>query len=143
MGIIRSLYTNNQPVTISLDSLPFGDIAVSDPIDNSVDKFIAADIQLQFKTGISVSALGQVLVYMFRSVDGGVTYDDTEVNASLITSFVANEMDTSYVSSAETASQGQLPEYWKLGVMNLTGDDFDATPSNFSLKFNGKRFEST
>jgi len=141
MAIVRSNYTNNQAVTITLASLADGATATSSAIDNSSDRFINAQVQMKFKTTNTVSTVGVVELYLIRSADGGTTYDDSEINAELIGVFNAATDDTDFVVSTDTASNGQLPEFFKIAVKNLSGAAFDSTGGNFSVKFLGVKFE--
>jgi hypothetical protein len=142
----RALYFNNQPVTITLASLPNGAFAVSSAIDNSTNKFISADIQIKIKTGAGIPAFPNrptIAVFMVRSADGGVTFDDANDNAQLVDVFQMKNSATTYVVTADTSNIGQLPEFWKLVIKNKTGVAFDSTPSNFNVVFTGKKLEAT
>lgn len=141
MGTIRSLYTNNQPVTISMDSLPDGSTAISDTINNSTHLFLTADFQLKYTTTVSTTPLGLVELLIIRSADGGATFDDADLNAESIGSFAANEDATTFTVSTDTALSGQLGDYFKVAVKNGSGAIFDANPANFSLKYLGKQYE--
>ena len=142
----RSLYFNNQPVTITLASLANNTFATSNAIDNSVDKFISADIQIKIKTGAGIPAFPNrptIAVFILRSVDGGVTYDDANDNAQLVDVFQMKNSSTSYVVTADTGGIGQLPEFWKIVIKNKTGVAFDSTGANFNVTFTGKKLEGT
>ena len=141
MAIVRSNYTNSQPITITLASLADAATATSSSIDNSTDRFISADIQIKFKTAAGTTALGVIQVYIIRSADGGTTFDDSAINAEIIGAFNANTDTTTFIVSLDTALNGQLPDFWKIAVKNLSGAAFDATAGNFSVKFIGKKFE--
>ena len=142
MATIRSNYVNNNIISITLAGLADEGMAESVAIDNSIDRFVSADIQLKYKTGISVSPIGIVELFLGRSVDGGTTFDDSAVNAESVGSFNADIDSTAFVASTDTAFNGQLPDFWKLYVRNLSGAALDSTAANFYAKFLGKRFES-
>jgi len=141
MSTVRSLYTNNQSVTITLASLANGSTATSNAIDNSTTKFLAADFQIKFRTTTSTLATGAVLLYLIRSVDGGTTYDDAPTNSELIGTYAANTDSTTFIVSTDTTLSGQLPDFFKIAIKNMSGATFDASGANFSVKFLGKQFE--
>lgn len=143
MGVVRSLYTNNNTATITLASLADNATAVSSAINNSSTKFINLDIQLRYRTTTGTSSLGAVTIFLVRSVDGGTTYDDSPTNADAIGVFAANTDSTTFTVSTDTALSGQLPDFFKIAVKNSSGAAFDSTGSNFFLKYNGKQFEVT
>ena len=146
MSTVRSLYTNNQSVTITLASLANGSFATSNAIDNSVDKFISANIQIKIKTGTGIPAFPNrptIAVFLIRSADGGTTYDDTNDNSQLIDVFQMKNDSTTYVVTADTGGVGQLPDFWKIAIKNKTGVAFDATPANLSVIFTGNKLQGT
>jgi len=126
-------FTNSIGIAITLDSLANGSSAVSSAINNSTTRYLSGNIQVKIRTGIGTSATGTVTIYILRSVDGGVTYDDTNANAEIMGVFNANVDATDYRFSVDTNVVGSLPDYWKLAVTNNSGAAFDATPANFSV----------
>lgn len=126
-------FTNSIVLTITLDSLPDGSSAVSSSINNSVTKYLSANIQLKIKTGAGTSGTGTTTVYILRSVDGGATFDDINSNAEIMGVFNANVDTTTYKFSVDSNVVGSLPDYWKLAVTNNSGAAFDATAGNFSV----------
>lgn len=144
MATIQQLFNNNNAITITLASLADATFATSTAIDNSVNKFISAIIQLKIKTGAAgVGATGRIEVYLIRSSDGGTTYDDSSaLNSEPLGSFVANANATTYLFSIDTSKVGTLPSHWKLAVKNATGAALDATEANHAKTFAGMRFET-
>lgn len=126
-------FTNSIGIAITLDSLANGSSAVSSAINNSVTKYLSANIQFKIRTGVGTSATGTVTVYILRSVDGGTTYDDINANAEIMGVFNANADATDYRFSVDTNVVGSLPDYWKLAVVNNSGAAFNAVPANFSV----------
>lgn len=126
-------FTNSIALTITLDSLPDGSSAVSSSINNSVTKYLSANVQLKIKTGAGTSGTGTTTVYILRSVDGGATFDDINSNAEIMGVFNANVDATTYKFSVDSNVVGSLPDYWKLAVTNNSGAAFDAIAGNFSV----------
>jgi hypothetical protein len=139
MTIQSSDYVNNNVITITLASLANEAIAVSSTVNNSINKFISADIQIVLKTTTPTLVIGVTEVYFLRSADGGTTFDDSAVNAEIIGVYSAAADNTFFVFSVPTALNGQLPDFWKIAIKNRSGAAFDATAGNFSVKFLGKR----
>lgn len=130
-------YANTTAILITLDNLADGTCVVSEPINNSITRFIAADIQLTLVAG-TVDDAGVVRVKILRSTDGGTTYDDCE-NADLLRIYNVNSSSATYTFSADTTRLGLLPDYWRLAVENLTGDALAATGNE--ANFVGKKFQ--
>lgn len=144
MSTVSQLYSNNNAITITLDSLGNSSVATSNAIDNSLNEFISADLQLVIKTGITVdTANGSITVFLIRSADGGVTYDDSNQNADVIGVYDANVATTTFTFSADLSRLGTLPCFWKIAVMNNSGGALDATPANFNAFYSGKNFKIT
>lgn len=131
-------FDNNIAVTIALASLANGASVASSAIDNSTTKYLSANIQIKIQTDPGAVATGTVTVYILRSVDGGVTYDDLNSNAEILGVFNANAANTDYVFSVDTNIVGSLPDFWKVAVKNDSGDAFDSTGGNFYCKMLGK-----
>jgi hypothetical protein len=140
MSILRQNYTSNIPITITLASLANGATALSTANDNSGFLFFSADIQIRFMTGVSPTNNGILRIYLIKSVDGGVVYDDSDAStAEFLRSIeVTNVASTTYITTifAET-----LPKFWKIMVRNNTGSALDSTAGNFSVIYEGKRIE--
>lgn len=142
MSVIRLLYSNDNPITITLASLADGSTATSNSINNSANEFISADIQITLKTGGSVdTANGSVTVSLIRSADGGATFDDSNTNADVLGVFDANVASQTYVFSIDSSRLGTLPNYWKIAITNNSGGVFDSTAGNFTVVYSGKNFQ--
>lgn len=141
MATVELNFTNNNTITITLDSLANGSRATSNTIDNSSDRFLSADIQFKITTAAAgVSATGTVTVYIIRSVDGGSTFDDSSDNSEVLGVFNANANATTYYFSVDSNVSGSLASHWKVALKNDSGAAFNATPANFYAKFAGKKF---
>jgi len=137
----KNQFDTNHVVTITLASLADEAFATSSAIDNSVDRFIGADVQLKYRTTTvsTGSDMPTVALFLIRSVDGGTTYDDADDNATLLDVYESAQDNTTFIYSTDTAqNMGCLPEFFKFVVKNQTGNSFDATGTNFSLVFTGK-----
>jgi len=135
-------YSNSNTITITLASLADDAIATSSTIDNTSDKFISADIQVKLRTSTGVGIAGTVSLFMLRSVDGGTDFDLTaNDNSEIIGTFSTSQDSTDYRFSIDTTRMGLLPSLWRLAVKNESGAAFDATGSNFSAEYAGKKFE--
>ena len=145
IATILSGITNNIPITISLASLANNGVAVSSAFDNSASRHQSADVRVKIKTGTGTSPTGEVCVMFLKSSDGGTTFDDAdESNAMVLISFVANQDNTFYTVSADTAANGgQLAEFFKIAILNESGAAFDSTPGNFAVNFLGKHILTT
>lgn len=126
-------FTNSINIPIVLASLADGSSVASSAVDNSTNRYLSANIQIKIQTDPGATSTGTVTIFILRSVDGGVTYDDLNSNSEMLGVFNANAPNTDYVFSVDTNIVGSLPEYWKLAVTNNSGDAFDATPANFSV----------
>lgn len=143
MSIIQGKYgTNNQALTITYTSLGNTNMRQSTAVDNTVNLFLDALVQLKFKTAAAAtSANGYVAVYAYGTSDGGTDYTDgatgidgaftptvpTNVRLIGIINAVANS--TTYVGgpfSVATAFGGVLPDHWGIIVENQTGAALDA-----------------
>lgn len=142
MPNIKQDFTNSIPITITLDSLASPGTAISSAINNSVDKYLSANIRFKIQTDAAI-ATGTVTIYILRSVDGGVTYDDPDVggiitNAEILGVFNANVATTDFTFSVDTNVVGSLPDFWKVALVNNSGDALDSTAANFSVVMLGK-----
>jgi len=137
-------FDTDNTVTITLASLLTDSEATSSTIDNSTDKFMAADIQVKVKTGTGTSTGGKVFLYLLRSVDGGTdfdTFDSADINSQQLVNVAANADDTTYIFSVDTSSVGLLPSHWRLVLLNSTGSTLSAVAADHYIKFTGKKFE--
>lgn len=150
----QSLYgASNQAITITLASLASAAARASTVIDNSVNLYLDALLQLTTKSGASgVSATGYISVYGYGSADGGTTYGEgitgTDANVTLtnpnnlpfITSFNMVAAATVYSIPALAIARafgGILPQKWGIVVVNNSGHALDATEGNFAKFYQG------
>lgn len=139
----QQAFIENQTITITLDSLADGATVSSSTINNTINKYISADIQVKIRTGATPATPFTVTIKILRSVDGGTTFDDSGDNAEVLAIFgVTDVASTDYIFSMDTSNKGILPARWKLAVTNNTGDALDSTAGNFYAKFTGKKFEN-
>jgi hypothetical protein len=131
-------FTNSINVPISLANLANGASVASSAIDNSTDKYLSANLQIKIRTAAGAISTGTATIYILRSVDGGITYDDLNTNAEILGVFNANVASTDFVFSIDTNIVGSLPDFWKVAVKNDSGDAFDSTAANFSVTMLGK-----
>src|SRR5581483_5660177 len=135
----ETLFNNNHAVTISMQGLADGSKAISDVIDNSVNRFIQADIQVKFKTNQhKINPSGTVSIGILRSVDGGVTFDSHLRPGNIIATIDQLDADTTYVVSASTHNIGLLPSHFKVSVRNDTGQPLFHKDEKFSVVYAGK-----
>jgi hypothetical protein len=143
MSTTQQNFTENQTITITLASLANNATVSSSTIDNTTTKYVSADIQVKIRTGTTPAAPLNLTVKLLRSVDGGITFDDSGDNAEILGIFsVTTTTGADYIFSVDTSNQGILPPRWKLAVTNNTGDAFNSTAGNFYAKFAGKKFET-
>jgi hypothetical protein len=128
--------TNSNAVTITLTSLANATSVASSAIDNSTNKFIAANVRVKVKTGTGTSATGFVNVYLVRSTDGGTDYGDN--TDQLIGSMVANADSTTY---ARTFSADQLGTHFKIAVENRSGAALTGTGSDHEVEYTGLKYD--
>lgn len=137
MPLIRQVFTSNIPVTITLAGLGNESVTVSTVNDNSGFQFLAADLQVKFRTGAEPLG-GNLNIYILKSVDDGEEYDKANpATADLLKSIpVTNDGNTEYIASVLIET---LPKYWKIMVQNLTGDVLDSGTAR--VIYEGKRVE--
>ncbi len=138
--------TSNQTLTISLNSLASSTVYVgrqSTVVDNTSNVFLDALVFVKVKTSASSLANDKaVYVYALATADGGTTYTETAgasdagltltnpPNARLIG--VINTPSTATVYNAgpwsvAAAFGGVLPDHWGICVVNVTGQNLDAS----------------
>jgi len=121
-------YTSNIDLSINLNGLANLATAVSDAYDNSVTGYMTLEVQFTVTIPIAATAptsrTPYVYLYLLKSVDGGVTYDDPDINnAELLrvqwTRAAATNTANQYIGSVLVDS---VPQFFKFMVYNLTGD---------------------
>jgi len=122
-------YTDNISLNINLNGLANNAVAVSDAYDNTTNGFLTMEIQFSITTNLATTDFSTpttrtpyVNLYILRSVDGGVTYDDADPNnAELLrvqwTRAASSNAVYQYIGSVLMDS---VPQYFKLMIQNLT-----------------------
>jgi hypothetical protein len=148
MSTVKQLYgNNNQAIACTLTSLANAGGAngagrSSVAIDNTVNLFLDALVQVKIKTSASALANDKaVYVYAYGTSDGGTDYTDgitsadaaftatNPPNLRLIGVINAVAVSTPYVGgpwSVAAAFGGVLPDHWGIFVVNFTGQALDA-----------------
>jgi hypothetical protein len=124
--------SDDQAITIALDSLADGATVYSSEISNTTDLFLEILIRVIVLTESSaIDADGFITIFAVASADGGTTYPDG-ANDELrqISKFNANVASTTYnspLASIAAAFGGSIPEKFKIGVKNNTGNALENT----------------
>lgn len=154
MSNIQTSYgAQAQAITITLASLANAAARASAAIDNSVNLFLDALVQLVLKSGAaSVVATGFVNIYAVGTTDGGTTYGEGATgsdaaitltvppNARLIGVINMVAVATTYKSepmSVAAAFGGVLPQKWAIIVENQSGGSFDAVEGSHAKQYQG------
>jgi hypothetical protein len=141
-----------QAITISLGGLASGSARQSVYVDNSVNLFLDALVQVSILTNAAgVSATGYVNVYAYGSADGttysggasgadaAITLPANGSNLRLIGTMFAGATATTYraIFSVAAAFGGVLPPRWGIVVEQVTGAALDATGGNHAVTYSG------
>ncbi|MFY4731307.1 hypothetical protein [Nitrospira sp. BLG_2] len=150
------VYTNNQAATITIASLANFGLAISNAIDNTSSGYMSMDLQVQIRTGGTVSTGGLydeagVGIYLLRTTDGSTSgVFDTVLgpgqavttaatikanNPELLQILYTPAINTTYKSSIRIEN---LPAIFKFMVYNGTGGTLDSTGSNHYIKYASK-----
>ena len=141
MADIKAKYgTQNQPITVTLNSLADDGLRASTAIDNTTNCFLDAFVQLIITPSATVPAGDKnLLVYAYGSVDGGTTYSGAATGADadygavagqlidncvligIISVDAASEAFESNAFSVANAFGGKLPDHWGITVKNQYG----------------------
>jgi hypothetical protein len=151
MATVKQAYGSlDQAITITLNSLTngsgsYGAGQSSAYVDNSVNLYLDALVQVQIKTSASALANDQaVYVYAYGSSFGTTSGDFTDgitgsdgaftgtnpPNARLLGVINAVATSTTYTGgpwAASLAFGGTLPEYWGIYVVNYTGQALNSS----------------
>jgi hypothetical protein len=145
-------------ITISLASLGSNSWRQSAFVDNTAGApaidYLDAWVQVNVKTG--ATAAGQVVLWLYGSIDGGVTYSDgasgsdaaytpTDTPQIFLGRIQTPTATTSYHSSLFSVQQafgGNVPPRWGLLVQNTNGGALDATAGNFLEQYLGLQYQS-
>ncbi len=150
----------NQPITITLNSLANDAKRESAAVDNAVNCFIDALVQVQIATNTAADSTGDksVYVYAYGTSDGGMTYSGNAsgadaafgtdpqqlYNCRLIGTLYAptqNKIYQSDLMSVATAFGGLLPQRWGIIVHNRTGQTLKG--SDCSASYQGLCMQSS
>lgn len=148
MANLKQEYGTSATMTKTFASLANGSGRCATAIDNSTNKYIAADIRVKIKTpAASTSSSGYVDVYLVRSEDG-TSYDDsfggsdaafTPKNATFLGSIFANANATTYEKVFDTQQLGMtLPKKWSVAIVNNVGAALDSTEGSHEVKYTEK-----
>lgn len=141
MGDIKAKYgPSKELIHITLNGLADDGYRESDVIDNTIDRFLDALVQVQLTVSAGAPAGDKNgLVYAYASAQGGAPYSGgaTGRNAAfggnpgqlidncpllgIVTLDAANEVFVSDCFSVAAAFGGALPEDWGIIVMNQSG----------------------
>lgn len=147
MANIKQEYATSQTPAITLASLGAAAGRGSTAIDNSTNKYLAADIRVKVKTTSVVANPKIIRVYLIRSEDGA-TFDDgfggidavyTPKNAILLGAITADVDNTTFQKTFDTQELGiTLPKKWAIGIYNDTGVALSATAGDHEVKVTEK-----
>jgi len=140
MADIKAKYGNSNGITITLTSLADAALRASQAVDNSVNLFLDALVQLIiYNTEGAPTGEKNLLVYAYGSADDGITYSGAATGADAVYGGVAGQMienckllgiihadadDESFESdvfSVASAFGGVLPKKWGIIVKNQVG----------------------
>jgi hypothetical protein len=138
MSTIQQLFANPATITINLDGASDGAFIDSDVIDNTVNKYVSADIQVTVVPDFTPNDTGYVKIYLMRSLDN-IVWDGLTEDCTLLAVWTANNPGTAFTYSIDTDVVGNLPPYWKLLVENRTG--INLFNGGNGASFVGKKFE--
>jgi hypothetical protein len=138
MAEIKSLYgSNNQPITVTINSLANNGARASTAVSNTTNLFLDAVVQCIIVSGATgTSTAGVVNVYAYGTADGGTTYSNNATgtdaaitltvppNVRLIgmINVVANSITyEAHPMSVASAFGGILPDNWGIIIENKSG----------------------
>jgi hypothetical protein len=130
MSVLKPLYVsnNNAAFFTGLGTLANGSIVWSTDIVNTSNLFLDILVAGKFTTGSSgVLATGTVNIVIAASADGGTTYTTIAANGKLLNIIAANSASTTFVLDSTSVANlygGQLPEHFKIGIVNNSGAAF-------------------
>lgn len=155
MSVIGPKYGTSTVITITLASLADTAKRQALAVDNATDLFLDVLISGKIKTGASgTSATGNVGIFVYGSVDDGVTYSDfaTGLDASFsgtpglplkLVAVAANSTSYSIPPfSVARAFDGVMPKKWGIIVQNSSGGALSATGSDHVLTYQGVKGET-
>lgn len=126
----KPLYSSEQTVTISLDSLADGSGVSSSEIDNSSNLFLDDDLEINLK-GSNVGETGSVAIYMLR---GNATGELEDVDN-------ATRLGAVYLNGATAVRKvlrvRDLPKFYKLRAVHASSNSYALDSSGNSMAFLG------
>ena len=148
MSDIKSKYgASDQAIAITLAALADDALRASLAVDNSVNLFLDAFVQLKINTGNVGAPAGDknCIIYAFGTADGGTTFSGGATGADAAYGAVAGQLITncailgfvnvdaqnetfeSDVFSIAAAFGGVLPDHWGIIVLNQIGQVLGAS----------------
>lgn len=133
MATIKQVYdTTDNTVTITLNSLALGTSVLSSALDNSTDKFLAIELEMEI-TGVNAGNGGTVDLYLIRSNDNTNFSTTSELgNAQFIGSLTQNGTTL----ARKFFRVEQVPAYFKILAKN-TDTTYALGSSGNSLSYRG------
>lgn len=123
-------YTSNVNLSIDLNNLPNLSTAVSAAYDNTTTGYLTMEVQFSVTCNLSTtdffaptSRTPYIYLYLLKSVDGGVTYDDADINNAELLRIEWTRAANSNVAQQYFASVlvDSVPQFFKFMVYNFTG----------------------
>jgi virginiamycin B lyase len=123
-------YASNISLAIGLNNLPNLSTAVSAAYDNTTTGYMTMEVQFSVTCNLSTtdyfaptSRTPYVYLYLLKSVDGGVTYDDTDINNAELLRIEWTRAANSNVAQQYFASVlvDSVPQFFKFMIYNATG----------------------
>ena len=158
MADIKTKYASAASITVSLASLADNGKRQSAAVDNSSNLYLDAHVQLEIKTGGTVSGDKAVYVYAYGTTDssglgysGGASGSDSAFSGTLgntkligvISTLASGTAYESDIMSVGAGFGGSLPSKWGIIVENKSGSALDATEGNHIKKYVGITAQSS
>jgi hypothetical protein len=153
-GTTKNLPDTPQTFTMTLASLGnagyWSSAAINEGAQGHLDVLVSFAIRL---AASGIAATGQIGVYAYASVDGGVTYTEglpgtnsnvggliqNPTNLKFLGWITANVNGATVVGGPYSIALafGRVPQYWGIVIQNQTGAAFDATEANHKKEYQG------
>lgn len=124
----KPLFSNNQPVTIALNSAADGADVLSNELNNSANLFLDSDLEINLK-GSNAAEAGSVAVYMLRGNATGEVEDTGN----------ATRLGTVYLNGTTAVRKvvrvQHLPNFYKLRAVHSSSGGYalDATGNGMAF----------